>query len=494
LVWFSIVRTSFDETCRFYRRKPLAKEVKVSIMSSINKRIFIFGILFIFSISTVFAQTEQNRTSRVAVSKKTVAASLTTEKNAYLQGETAVIRGTGFSGYEQITVRVEQFDEQLRQDVLRATWAAFADDQGNFVSNWEVPFNARFTIKAAGDQSGRETQTVIASASVTPVFLPGNPNCGTLNASNNPAFAHITSNWGFKVDNPPTGNYPFTNGGIRELTGGAPAEPGSTLSITRLSSTTIDWSSNRQILAVIVKAGSNANVYPYNPGVFGDTLLTASGQNGISHIEVCYDKMKPADITIIKDAQPNSPQAFNFTAGGQVTQNFSLVDNGVVGPDRITFSNLNGLGAANSITITEGASAPFSLIQINCTSNGTGLENNAVNVPARFTTIVLEEGESVVCRFVNAITTAASLSIGGRTTDARGKGLARTQVTIQNIVTGETQTVYTNSFGYYRADNLPAGDFYIVSVSNKRFVFLQPTKSFMLNEAVENLDFTASPQ
>ena len=85
------------------------------------------------------------------------------------------------------------------------------------------------------------------------------------------------------------------------------------------------------------------------------------------------------------------------------------------------------------------------------------------------------------------------LAVSGRTTDSFGTPLARTRVTIQNTSNGDTQTVSTNSFGNYRFDDLPAGDFYVISVWSKKYVFDQPTQSFVLNDAIENVDFTATP-
>ena len=356
-----------------------------------------------------------------------------------------------------------------------------------------MPFKGEFVVKAKGSESGVETQTVIA-ASVTPVVVSGNPSCATLNASGNPAFAHITSNFGFKLDaNPPTGNYPFTNGGIRTLTGGAPAEPGNSINYTKIDNNTFNFASTRSISAVIIKAGPEANVYPYNPGTFGDTNLVTNDTNAISHVEFCYGP-PTASITIIKDAQPNSPQSFDFKASGQVIQDFSLVDNGVVGPDRIQFTNLTGFGAGNSVTITEGTSSPYALTQINCTSSLSGVENNSINIPARLATIQLEPGENVVCTFVNSIVPAASVSAGGRITDAFGNPIARATIVLQNASTGEMQTVSIGTFGYYLFENLPAGDTYFISVSHRRYEFSQNTQIFVLNDAVDNLNFTADIQ
>ena len=214
---------------------------------------------------------------------------LKTEKAIYKKGENAVIFGTGFRQFEQVTIKIEQFDNQIQQNVLRGTWVAVADEKGAFVSTWIVPFDGKFVVKGFGSESKQETETLI-TASVTPVVVAGNPNCAALNASNDPAFAHITSNFGFKIDPPASGTFTFTNGAGRELTGGAPPSPTSAVTVAIQNSTTFDWSANRTIKAVIVKGGPNAKVYPYNPFSFGDTTLTTVNNSfGISHIEFCFD-------------------------------------------------------------------------------------------------------------------------------------------------------------------------------------------------------------
>ena len=455
-------------------------------------------LLFLLIISTVISVSAQKRVSNLRVAEtfksETVFSPaeprLATAKTSYAIGETVFITGSGFGKFEPVAFIVERVDDIRQTNDPAASWTGFSDENGNISGEWQVPFAGRFIINVAGE-NGAKTQAVV-SAGVTPVVVSGNPSCATLNASSDPAFAHIVSNFGFKVEPPASGTFPYTSSG-GQLTGGAPADPANSLTLSILSSTTFDWSSTRSISAVIVKAGSQANVYPYNPASLGDQNLNTGSNNAISHIEVCFGP-PAASITIIKDAQPNTPQSFDFKASGQVSQDFSLVDNGVVGPDRIQFTGLTGFGAGNSVTITEGASAPFSLIQISCTSNGSGVENNTINVPVRFATIQLEPGENVVCTFVNAITTAANVSAGGRVTDAFGKPISNARVTIQNSADGETRTVSTGSFGYYRFEDLPSGNIYIITVSHRRYGFSQGTQVFALNDAVENVDFVADLQ
>jgi hypothetical protein len=470
-------------------------------MTLIKNKTNIFVAIFLLAFSQIVPVSAQKRilnprlseTLEIQTGVLVSEVRIETAKPHYDAGENVAINGWGFGKLEQVSLSVERVDAYEQANELLSGWTVTADKNGNISGEWVVPYEGQFVIKAQGVDSGAQSESTVDTWD-DPIVLTGNPSCATLNASSNPAFAHITTDYGFKLDaNPPTGNYPFTTGGIRSLTGGAPAEPGNTLSYTRIFDWKFNWTSTRSISAVIVKAGTKSNVYTYNPAAFGGQhLVTATGQD-ISHVEFCYGPAA-AKITIIKDAQPNSTQDFSFKAWGQVNQDFNLVDNGVVGPDRIAFSNLTKFGSGNRVTVMEDASAPYSLTSITCTSNGTGTENNTINVPVRFATIQLEPGEAVVCTFVNSITTAANVRLGGRVTDAVGTPVSRASVTVQNLSNGETQTVATNSFGFYSFDGLPSGESYVVTVSHRRYTFSNGSQIFTLSDAVENLDFIADSQ
>lgn len=70
---------------------------------------------------------------------------------------------------------------------------------------------------------------------------------------------------------------------------------------------------------------------------------------------------------------------------------------------------------------------------------------------------------------VFAAPTAAGVSVGGRALD-QGRALANAQVllTDQN---GHSSIVLTSAFGYFRFDNLVAGQAYVISVVSKRYQF-----------------------
>jgi len=56
---------------------------------------------------------------------------------------------------------------------------------------------------------------------------------------------------------------------------------------------------------------------------------------------------------------------------------------------------------------------------------------------------------------------------------------------------GETRTILTNSLGYYRFDEVPAGQNYIFNVRHKRYQFSPQVLD--VTEETNDLDFVALP-
>lgn len=108
-----------------------------------------------------------------------------------------------------------------------------------------------------------------ARADHDPTLVEGNPKCEDYGWT------------GFDIGLPPQGTSPYSDGIL-------------SVTVTRTGET-IDWSSNIGVDAVIMKGGSVANVYFYNPESTGDTgLTTPTNPNngkpyGLSHVAFCYD-------------------------------------------------------------------------------------------------------------------------------------------------------------------------------------------------------------
>jgi trimeric autotransporter adhesin len=85
--------------------------------------------------------------------------------------------------------------------------------------------------------------------------------------------------------------------------------------------------------------------------------------------------------------------------------------------------------------------------------------------------------------------TAANASIRGRLLTPTGRGLMNAYVVITNTNTGEVRTARSTTLGYFNIQDLPTGDFYIISVNSKRYQF--NNQSFTLGENIDDLVMTA---
>lgn len=96
-------------------------------------------------------------------------------------------------------------------------------------------------------------------------------------------------------------------------------------------------------------------------------------------------------------------------------------------------------------------------------------------------------GATAIKQFVS---TAATVTIGGRVLSAAGRGIARARVSMIDS-NGETRTVLTNSFGHFRFQNVAAGENYIFTAAAKRYKFT--AQLLNVNEEKGELNFTAAP-
>lgn len=90
----------------------------------------------------------------------------------------------------------------------------------------------------------------------------------------------------------------------------------------------------------------------------------------------------------------------------------------------------------------------------------------------------------------NLAPSAANVSISGRVADANGNAVSSARISITNQ-NGETGSVATGSFGFYRFDEIPAGQTYVISAFHKRWQF--NSQVIFVSEDIQNADFTAQP-
>ncbi|HVE55422.1 MAG TPA: carboxypeptidase-like regulatory domain-containing protein, partial [Pyrinomonadaceae bacterium] len=249
-------------------------------------------------------------------------------------------------------------------------------------------------------------------------------------------------------------------------------------------STRVNWGTNNSAIAI---SGS-----PYHMRLIDLNGTGGNQDRSLSSAATIF----PGKIAIIKDARPNTGQIFGFTTNGPGVSNFSLVDDGTNSGNSQLFENLTNFGATNSVTVTENLPVNFySLTQINCVedaSGGGGQQNTTVSLPSRFANIILEEGESVTCTFVNAVPTAATAVLSGRVFDIYG-GAVRDVIVSVSGTNGEVLSTRTNNFGFYRFTELPVGESYAISVSSRRYTFATDSRIVMLMDDLSDQDFTAIP-
>ena len=217
----------------------------------------------------------------------------------------------------------------------------------------------------------------------------------------------------------------------------------------------------------------------------------------------------PAKVTVVKTVATNLPGfppgtsstfEFDFTSSANFgTTAFTLVDNVEgAGGGSIASPNITLFGSGNSVTVTEADYSPnWTLAGLLCVNDSDGLPHagSVENLGTRTTVVTLAEGDFVTCTFHNSqfAPTAAPASVSGRVTDSFGVGIGGARISMSDAQSGNTWSVITNPFGFYTIEGPEVGNFYVLSISHKRYSFADDTRTFTLNEDLAGMDFVANP-
>lgn len=281
-----------------------------------------------------------------------------------------------------------------------------------------------------------------------------------------------------------TGTYGGTSSTGITLTFDVGADPDSVvIAFGGHISTRTDWGTGNSAIAL---SGS-----PYHMRVNGGANRSLSVEGVIF----------PGIVTIIKEVETfvggdMATLEFPFTATNFGTGSFVLVDMNSQPADRMTNANILAFGATNTITVTEGIVLGWTLADLDCVETAGGAPNSnntTVNLLTRTASIIVEEGETVVCTFKNLqITpTSATASVSGQVLTESGQPIGKARITLLNTATSELRVAQTNAFGYYSFEELPVGNFYVLTVGSKQYVFGNNPRSFVLMEDMEDVNFTA---
>ncbi len=237
-------------------------------------------------------------------------------------------------------------------------------------------------------------------------------------------------------------------------------------------------------------------------------LIDLNGQGGNQDRSLSAQGVfGPGSLRIIKSVStfetPSSVSSVEFfftMSNGFLNTNYTLIDDDLAGcgpapatpcgPELTQVLSdpiLTFDGTANVITVTEDDEQfplGWSFAGASCTSNGSPVFYPAAGSGDPGVVVTVAAEATVVCTFFNSNLTpgAAPATVSGGV-----------RVTMMNAQTGEMFTAITNSFGYYTIEGPEVNNFYMMTVSHKRYVFADGTRSFTLNEDLVGVDFIANP-
>lgn len=168
-----------------------------------------------------------------------------------------------------------------------------------------------------------------------------------------------------------------------------------------------------------------------------------------SHMTCTFINTKRAQVTITKDAQPNSTQAFVFTTnlgGGEGKSEFSLVDDGSGGSAASrTFSDV----LPGKYTVSESTTLGWTLKDITCT--GAEMTRSGGMI-----TLVVAHGDVINCTFTNQQNTIPQVLGEGTTTGPKLENTGTSPIiaiVMSLMVIALATTTAFGSFSYIKQDN-----------------------------------------
>jgi hypothetical protein len=88
--------------------------------------------------------------------------------------------------------------------------------------------------------------------------------------------------------------------------------------------------------------------------------------------------------------------------------------------------------------------------------------------------------------------TAASVNVGGQVISPYGRPLMNATISLFDSY-GNVRTAITNPFGFYRFEDVSAGETYIVEIRSKRYSFPEATRTLFVTEDMDSVNFAAEP-
>ncbi len=143
------------------------------------------------------------------------------------------------------------------------------------------------------------------------------------------------------------------------------------------------------------------------------------------------------------------------------------------------------------ITITGGANrADNSIANYNGTGNGTVNYIVAPNNSGAARIGSMSIAGNVFNVNQGLAPTAAAAEVSGRVLTSAGRGISNALV-VFTAPDGSSHYARTNFFGYYRFEDVPTGQNYVITAQSKRYRFA--ARILMFNQAVDEFNIIAEP-
>lgn len=85
---------------------------------------------------------------------------------------------------------------------------------------------------------------------------------------------------------------------------------------------------------------------------------------------------------------------------------------------------------------------------------------------------------------------SSGVEVSGRVMAANGRPIDMARLTLTDQ-SGNSQTVVTNRFGYFKFESVPAGADYVLAIGHRRYQFAQPSRIISVTDPVTDIEFIA---
>lgn len=191
----------------------------------------------------------------------------------------------------------------------------------------------------------------------------------------------------------------------------------------------------------------------------------------------------PATLTPVPASVDGVSASVNVVITGVQVNGSAFYDPGTnLAAPALPFSHITGV-------MTPGPAPWVNSITYNSPTQITvNLNTIGASAGAKTLTITNPDGQTTSTVITIVAPTPAPANLGGRIVDANGRGILGVRVTVAGA-DGTSFTTVSNSFGYYRFENLPIGVTYIITPFHRRFSFTPENRTHNhLDEALD-VDF-----